>query len=249
MQKGSLIVTGGFSGIGKAVLDKISGRFYKKNVCNIDVRAKPPIDVRDYEAISSVMKRVIVRGETNYLFSAAGVIFLTDPETGRAADFSKAPIDQLRAMVEINFMGTINVLHAFISELNRKKASGNVIVVSSISSFYSGGPNMAVYDATKAAISALAKRLVPYKNIRINIIYPGSVRTNIGSWKQDFSEDVAGRQIVKQGQDADEKRLGKQVLICQIAEFVEYLFFRNHGMDGADIVIDEGLTLMGRENY
>lgn len=109
---------------------------------------------------------------------------------------------------------------------------------------------MAVYDATKAAISALAKRLVPYnKIIRINIIEPGSVRTNIGGWNTDLTPNQSGKVLVKEGQDSDFKRLGEEVTLENIVNAVEFLFFKEHGLNGAEIVIDKGLTLMGREGY
>lgn len=245
---GSLIVTGGSSGIGKAVLEDVGKMFRSENLLNIDARAAKPIDVRDFAAVDAAINSAVIPGQCNYLFSAAGVVFFT--KNGQIVDFINEPIEQLRAMVEINFLGTINVLKSFISTVyEHEGTTGNIVVVSSISSFFSGGPNMAVYDATKAAISAICKRLVPYRNIRINVISPGSVRTNIGAWDLNFRKNPVGKEIVRQGQDADAIRIGKEVKTKQIAEVTNFLFFADHGMNGADLVIDEGLTLAGREGY
>ena len=81
------------------------------------------------------------------------------------------------------------------------------------------------------------------------MISPGSVRTNIGAWDVNFQENTAGKEIVRQGQDADAVRLGKEITTGQIARVTKFLFFEDHGMNGADLVIDEGLTLAGREGY
>ena len=207
--------------------------------------------MRDYYVVKDAIKNVVKEGETNYLFSNAGVAFFIDAKTGTQVDFVNSPIEQLHDMVDINLKGQINILHSFINAVIEKQAKGNIIVVSSISAFHSGGSSMAVYDSTKAAISALAKRLVPYnKYIRINIIEPGSVRTNIGGWNTDFTQCKEGIEIVKQGQDLDAKRLNNsEVSLQNIVNVVEFIFFSNHGLNGAEIVVDEGLTLIGREGY
>lgn len=250
--KGSFIVTGGCSGIGKSVLDAFYDRFDEANILNIDVRDESnPIDVRNYTGVLKAIQETVREGEENYLFSNAGIALFMDSKTNKHADFIQAPIEQLHAMVDINLNGQINVLHAFINSVISKKAKGNIIVISSISAFHSGGPGMAVYDATKAAISTLAQRLVPYyKYNRINIIEPGSVSTNIGGWNDDFTPCQAGLDLVKEGQELDKKRLGgREVSLQQIVNVTEFLFFKEHGLNGAEIVVDEGLTLMGREGY
>lgn len=241
-----LIVTGGSSGIGKAVLDALSSRM---ETLNIDINSQNPVDVRDYSAVFKAIGEFVCEGK-NFLLSNAGVAFFTDA-LGEAVDFANAPITQLHDMVDINLKGQINVLKAFIGSVMEKGGTGNIVVVSSISAFHSGGPNMAVYDATKAAVTALALRLVAYqsKGIRINVIQPGSVRSNIGGWNTDFSVNEHGLRIVKEGQDGDQRKLGDEVSVEEIVNSVKFLFFENHGMNGAVMTIDKGLTLVGRENY
>ena len=70
MENGSLIVTGGSSGIGKAVLEEMGMMFPYKNILNIDVKAKSPIDVRDFALVDAAIKSKIISGQCNYLFSA-----------------------------------------------------------------------------------------------------------------------------------------------------------------------------------
>jgi len=246
---GSLIVTGSESGLGMAVAEAFAPMFAVNRVLRMDVRGQPAIDVRDHRAVRTALDLAIEPRSMNYLFHSAWAAFFTSPANGEPVDFIGAPIDQLRAMVDINVMGTINVLHSFIGSLVERHARGNIVVVSSVSSFHSGGPNMAVYDATKAAITALVKRLVPYKHIRANIISPGSVRTGIGGFHPDMRPDPDGARLVKSGQDGDARRLGTEVTVEHIVRLARTLFFEETGMSGADIVVDEGLTLMGREGY
>lgn len=243
-----LFVTGGSSGIGNAVLNS----FLNKGLecVNLDVRGNPPIDVRNFSDVKNLFDNRVISGK-NFLLANAGVAYFTDSQ-GKIVDFANAPIEQLHAMVQVNLIGQINILQAFIGKVIQKCGSGNIVVISSISADFSGGPNMAVYDATKAAITALAKSLVPYQknDIRINILQPGSIRTTIGGWNPDGTINQAGLDIVKIGQDTDQKKLGgKEVSLSQIVNWVNFLFFSDHGANGAVITIDEGLTLMGREDY
>ena len=240
-------MTGGFSGIGAGLLRSLEPDFQPEYIANIDIQTG--CDVRNYEDVFKRMEAVIVPGELNYLVSNAGVVFLRN-SNGGSPDFASMPLETLHDMVHINLLGQINVLHAFINLLRQKNATGNVVAMSSISAFYSGGLNMAVYDATKAAIVALAKDLVGEKTLRcINVLQPGSIRTNIGGWFSDFTVDSEGLSAVKRGQDEDSERLRSEVTIDHICSMVRYLFFTDHGMNGSVITIDAGLTLCGREGY
>lgn len=254
--KKKLFITGASNGIAAGLLDYFSNKY--DDIINIDILSpedsmkkywKGSVDIRDYEAVFSLMESEFAVDCEFDLISSAGVVYLTDGQNEEVKDFINMPILLLHQMVEINLKGQINVLHSFLSLLNKYQKRGNIIVISSISAFHSGGPNMAVYDATKAAITALAKRLVPYNNVTINIIEPGSVRSEIGSWKKDFTVDQGGRTAVKSGQDADAKQLEKEVSITNIAELCNFLLFANHNMNGAELVIDAGLTLIGRPSY
>lgn len=248
---GAFIVTGGSSGMGEAVLDKFKWKFSPHRVFNIDVNyCARPLDVRDYEAVYSVMEMAIIPEVTNYLFSGVGALFVLDPESKKPADFASLPITHSLAMANINFIGQMNVLHAFFNVVREREALGNVVVVSSIAASISCGPVHAVYGATKAALSKLAKDLsLLSPRVRINIVSPGSVRTNIGAWNLDFTLSHEGAHAVQHGQDADQKALGREVTLQQIINNVGFLFFTDHGLNGAEIVIDEGLTKLVREGY
>ena len=247
----SFIVSGGSSGIGKAILESLrSDRVDGDSVLNLDVHAKDSIDVRDYEGVRKAIKRAIIAGGVHYFIGSAGLVFLTD-EHDQPADFVQMDIERLQMMIDINLKGVVHTVHALLNEVFAAGASAHLVLISSISAFHSGGPNMAVYDATKAAISAFAQRLVPYasRGIRVNVLQPGSVRTNIGGWDSEYQPCPSGLAIVEAGQDQDAQRLGKEVTLNQITRLTKFLLFEDHGLNGAIITADEGLTLTGRAGY
>lgn len=247
---GSLIVTGGSpGGIGAAILNAFSPSFAPERVVNLDVRGTPAVDVRDYEAVRGALSPIVHRDGINYLFHAAGLIHLAHPNTGEVLDFYNTPPEMLRDMVDINLTGTIYVLRAYAELLQERGTRGNAVVVSSISAHHPGGPGMAVYGATKAAISWLCQHLVPNPNFRLNVIEPGSVRTRIGGWSPEFGENQVGLERVRHGQDGDAERLGREVSLAHLVEEVRYLFFADHARDGSRVTVDFGLTLLGREGY
>ena len=248
---GALIVTGASpGGIGAAVLDAFSGKFAPGRTHNLDLRDPTgPIDVRDAEQVAQAIREAVVPGEMNYLLHAAGIVHLAHPESGEPIDFFNSPLELLHQMITVNVGGTINVLRAFADALRERAAQGNVVVVSSISAEYSGGAAMAVYGATKAAISWLSQQIAVHPRWKVNILEPGSVRTNIGAWTPAFSENLAGREMVAHGQDGDAARLGGEVSKAMIVEEVRYLFFAPHGRNGSRVMVDLGLTTAGREGY
>jgi NAD(P)-dependent dehydrogenase (short-subunit alcohol dehydrogenase family) len=247
----SFIVSSGSSGIGKAILESLSFRaLHGESVLNIDVHAKDALDVRDYDGVRSAIRRAVVPHGMHYFIGSAGVVFLTDSK-GQPADFVSMDIERLQMMIDSNLKGMVHTVHALLNEVFAVGGSANLVLISSISAFHSGGPNMAVYDATKAAITAFAQRLVPYasRGVRINVIQPGSVRTNIGGWSADYQPCPAGQSIVRTGQDHDARRLGKELHLEQIVRVSEFLLFEDHGLNGAVITADGGLTLAGRGGY
>lgn len=87
--------------------------------------------------------------------------------------------DDLRRMLRTNVEGTVWAVRAAVAEFRRVGAGGDVIVVSSVAGL-SGGPDEAVYAATKFAQIGLAgsvDREVRAEGIRVSAICPAGVET------------------------------------------------------------------------
>ncbi|ABC21533.1 SDR family NAD(P)-dependent oxidoreductase [Rhodospirillum rubrum] len=98
----------------------------------------------------------------------------TDQSMG-VADFST---QTLRAVIEVNLLGTASCLEAVLPPMRRRK-SGRIAVVSSVAG-YRGLPTAAAYGPTKAALTNMMESLkieAAQAGILLQVINPGFVRT------------------------------------------------------------------------
>jgi 3-oxoacyl-[acyl-carrier protein] reductase len=75
------------------------------------------------------------------------------------------------------------------------RGAGSIVFVTSIFGREAGGPGLAIYNTTKAALISLAKilslDLAPHR-IRVNSVAPGSIRFPGGSWDERVKKDPEG---------------------------------------------------------
>jgi NAD(P)-dependent dehydrogenase (short-subunit alcohol dehydrogenase family) len=180
------VVTGGGSGIGRAICE----RFAAENACVSVAEMNPesgletvsrirrlggkaefvPTDIRDEQSIrNSVAKTVSLFGKLNVLVNNAAAFVIRDVNAG-AEDWEE--------MLNTNIRGTAYCVKHALPEI--KKAGGGAIVnIGSISSVL-GQPSMVTYNATKGAILTMTKCLAldlgPH-NIRVNCLCPGNIKT------------------------------------------------------------------------
>ena len=125
---GSFIVSGASSGIGMAIYNRLASRFEPGRTVKIDVKATPPTDTRNYAAVDAIVAPAVEGGGVHHLVCSAGVLFIADPTTGRAADFIGADPTTLKSMIDINLTGTVNVLHAFLKATQKRREPARVVV-------------------------------------------------------------------------------------------------------------------------
>ena len=98
-----------------------------------------------------------------------------------------APIEEmldedLRAQIEANFYGVVNVTRAALPVLRRQR-HGHFIQFSSIGGRVGGSPGLAAYQSAKFAVEGFSEVLVnevrPF-GIKVTIIEPGGFRTDWG---------------------------------------------------------------------
>lgn len=164
------IVTGGASGIGKA----IALRYIKEgaNVIVFDIN-KPDYDVAFYKVNicneSEIVEAVKNIESIDILVNAAGVYFHSSVE--------ETTNEELNRIVDINFKGTYLVCKNLLPLL--KKTKGNIINIASGLGVVPE-PESPAYCSTKAAIIMLTKCLSQEYGkigIRSNAILPGPIDT------------------------------------------------------------------------
>ena len=132
-----------------------------------------PVDVTDLDGLKKA---------AHSFQKIDSVIFMAAVYTPK----SKEPMDinSAMAMVDVNFKGALNAVHAALPILKAQK-SGQLALCGSVAG-YRGLPYSQPYGATKAAVISLAESLkVEDEELDIKIINPGFVRTPMTD-KNDF---------------------------------------------------------------
>jgi short-subunit dehydrogenase len=176
-------VTGASAGIGKAVVEA-----YVADGAVVAATARPserlealaqeheavlafPADITDGDAIRATVAAIEERlGPIDRAILNAGTHHPVHAEDFKAAD--------LRALMEINLMGTANCLEALMPVMT-SRGRGQIAVVSSIAG-YTGLPTSAYYGASKAALFNLCESLkfdLDKAGVDLRVVAPGFVRT------------------------------------------------------------------------
>ncbi len=132
------------------------------------------LDVTDKAAFDSVIAEVsaITGGTLDLLFNNAGI--------SAAGSFGDIPFEKTLQVVQVNFVGVLNGIHAALPLL--KNTPNSLCFSTSSSAATYGAPGLAVYAATKFAVKglteALAAELSAY-DVRAADVLPGLIDTNI----------------------------------------------------------------------
>jgi NAD(P)-dependent dehydrogenase (short-subunit alcohol dehydrogenase family) len=129
------------------------------------------LDLRNPDDIAAAFAHVERQhGRLNVLVNNAGF--------GFAGAIEEASMEEVRAVMEANFFGALQVTQAALPMMRRQKA-GHILQISSHGGFRAL-PGFGVYNASKFALEgmseALAAELAPL-GIRLTIVEPGPFRT------------------------------------------------------------------------
>jgi NAD(P)-dependent dehydrogenase (short-subunit alcohol dehydrogenase family) len=140
-------------------------------------------DISDYQAMETAVAQIIDKwGRLDIVFANAGI-------NGVWAPIEKLDPAEWEKTVRVNLTGTFFTLKTAVPHL--KKRGGSIIITSSVNGtriFSNAGAT--AYSATKAGQVAVAKMLaleLAKHRIRVNVICPGAIETNIdeSTEKQD----------------------------------------------------------------
>ena len=167
----SIIVTGGTSGIGRAIARAFSEAGAKVVAAGLpsnedsipDVEVEI-VDVADSEAIAQLFNKI---PELHVLVNAAGII-------RREEEFG---LDVFARVVDVNLTGVMRACMAARPKL--AAARGSIVNIASMLSFF-GGPRAPAYSASKGGIAQLTRSLAvawAADGIRVNAVAPGWIAT------------------------------------------------------------------------
>ena len=191
MNKKTIWITGGSTGIGKALAIKFASKGW-----NVAISARRiellneisnsyenisgfPLDVTNKEKCKEVFKEIKNKfRDVDICFFSTGT---WDPKKEKEID-----VEQIENVFKVNFFGTVNSIKA-VEQYFRDKKKGIITIVSSIAG-YRGLPNSTGYGPSKSALNNLAESLYfDFKryNVRVCLVSPGFIKTPMTD-KNDF---------------------------------------------------------------
>lgn len=183
------IVTGGASGIGRALVDELVERGSSVVIADLQIEIAEEIaaayqkrgddveavslDVTDYDAFENLVTDVIARkGALDYLFNNAGIMFMGEVDLYSIEDWNFT--------VDVNLRGVINGVQAAYSAMTQQ-GFGHIINTASMSGLIPTAGSIG-YTTTKHAVVGLSRALraeAKAKGISISVFCPGVIRTPI----------------------------------------------------------------------
>lgn len=185
----SILITGGASGLGRALAETAARRGYRvaiadthsvrcEEVCRMlaDLQAEHlhlACDVRRDSDVRQAVDRVVRRwGTLDLLINNAGIASAGLFETLAEADW--------QAQLDTNLLGTVRACRAAVTAMKRQ-GKGHIVNVAAMTAL-APAPGMSSYSATQAAIVALSESLhseLAPLGIRVSVACPSFFRSNL----------------------------------------------------------------------
>lgn len=198
------VVTGAGSGIGRSTAKLLATRGAKVHVADIDAEAARrvcdeirssggeaaahAVDVTDTAAVEALARDVFAAdGGVDLLHNNAGI--------GHAAPVEDTTIDDWRRVLDVNLMGVVNGVQAFVPRMLKQGRDSHVINTASMAGIC---PNagMVPYSTSKAAVAGMSEALdaeLAPSGIRVTALCPGVIDTAIVR-NTTMRGRIAGRQ-------------------------------------------------------
>ncbi|WP_067889294.1 SDR family NAD(P)-dependent oxidoreductase [Nocardia vaccinii] len=209
------VVTGGASGIGSAVAERLSKDGYQVAVLDLDLPATgfgQVADVTDRARVDAALEVVRQRlGPITVLVNAAGVEGFER--------FANLTFDQWRRVLDVNLNGVFHCTQAVLPDMLRA-GWGRIVNISS-SSAHSGQPFMTHYVAAKSAVNGLTKALaleLGPRGITVNAVPPGFVDTPM--LRKAEARSLLGGSIADHIQRTPVRRVGRPEDIAAACAFL-----------------------------
>ncbi len=183
------IITGGASGIGKAIAEELAARGCDVVVADLQIEnarkvasdilssgglaRAVEIDVTNFSDLEQIVKETVQRtGRLDYIFNNAGI--------GIMGDVNHYNIEDWNYILNVNLNGVINGVQAAYKVMITQ-GFGHIVNTASLAGITSC-PGMVSYCTTKHAVVGLSTSLrgeASSHGVRVSVLCPGFIRTPI----------------------------------------------------------------------
>jgi NAD(P)-dependent dehydrogenase (short-subunit alcohol dehydrogenase family) len=251
LESKKVVVTGGASGIGKAISELFAKEGAQLVVGDLDAEggAATVANIRRAGGQAEFL-RTDVSNETdvqNLIAQAAATLGGIDIVMNNAAAFVFGKVEDVSAadwdkVMRVNVVGPANVVRVALPYL-KKAAAGSIVNMASVSSFVAA-PAFVPYNSSKGALLQLTRSLaldLAEDGIRVNCVCPGAIHTPAtekhlefeGRDRDEFMETEANASFLKRMGTPEEVAYAALFLASDEASFVT----------GASLVVDGGATV------
>ena len=179
------VVTGAGSGIGRSIARLLGRRGAVVHVADLDPASASDVaaevggtahelDVRDAAAVQALADALFGGGGgVDMLFNNAGV--------GHAGPVAETPLSDWRTVVEVNLMGVVHGVHAFLPGMLAQGRPAHIVNTASMAGLVAN-PGMVPYCTTKFGVVGLSEALdleVRKQGVRVTALCPGIIDTAI----------------------------------------------------------------------
>ena len=245
------LVTGGASGLGAATVRALTSAGARAVIVDLPGSRGPelatelgervrfaPADVRNEEQVQAAVETAVDLGTLRVVVNCAGVA-----TPGRVlSKRGLLPLEAFRTVVEINLVGTFNVLRLAVQAMaGNEPADGDrgIVIMTASVAAYDGQIGQAAYAASKGGIVSLtltAARDLASQAIRVMTIAPGVMETPM------MAGLPGDTQAILEAQVPHPPRLGRPEEYAMLVEAI----IANPLLNGEVIRLDGALRLPPR---
>ena len=194
------VVTGGASGIGRGIAEQLIAEGATVVIADVQQDALEAtaaqigatgvrVDVTDPASVEALADAVLDRfGRVDIVVNNAGI--------GPLARIKELTLRDWKWMLDVNLWGVIHGVTVFLPLLEANPEGGHIVNTASMAAF-APDAGLGAYAVTKFGIAALTETLAielaqDGSRVRVTLLAPGTVRTNIGTSSRNRPEGLAG---------------------------------------------------------